>query len=107
MEDNAMIDYTKCKTCDLPKLEAARLFKQLNGERITINGFSAVGCTPEIVIKTDVEPRDLIYPDGWYYAKGTFRNKHTSTTGIYEEVSMLTRAGESWASKATSSTREI
>ena len=56
-------------------------------------------CASYIVV-TDVEPNDLIYPEGQYYAQGAFRNKHLSTTGIYEEAKMLTSNGEPWGNIA-------
>ena len=52
------------------------------------------------VIVTDIQPSNLVYPEGWYYAKGTFRNKHQSTTGLYDEILMMTSDGEFWKDKA-------
>ena len=39
-----------------------------------------------IHIFTDINPEELVYPEGWYFAKSHFRNKHMSTMGLYEEA---------------------
>ncbi len=41
-------------------------------------------------------PTKLRYPKGWYYAKGTIRNKHNTSSGAYSEVILLTITGETW-----------
>ena len=80
------------KSCDYPGEIASRIFEMLNPDvkytRIK-NGLK--------VIITDTDPNQLIYPEGWYYAKGTFRNKHQSTSGMYDEIYMVTSKGESWS----------
>ena len=80
------------KMCDMNSWIAAKVFQMLNPDQITlmVNNYN------EEAIVTDVEPKDLIYPEGWYYAKGCFRNKHMSTTGIYGEIEMETSDGTSW-----------
>lgn len=94
------------KMCDMSKRIAASVFQKLNANKVTLkeNPFS---CYDDLIIVTDVEPSDLVYPEGWYYAKGNFRNKHTSTTGAYEEVRMVDSTGESWAGKATYCTLDL
>ena len=91
---------------DMPKEIAVDVFKKLNNGKIQlkVNPFS---CYDDLIIVTDCEPRDLVYPEVWYYAKGCLRNKHISTTGMYEEVRMIDSSGESWASKATYCTRYL
>ena len=54
----------------------------------------------QALIVTDTEPKDLVYPEGWYYAKGSFRNKHMSSTGIYSEVLMMKSDGSFWGDEA-------
>ena len=83
------------KTCDLSSEVAAKLFEMLNFGKIA---YTRTGT--QKLITTDVEPDQLLYPEGWYYGKGAFRNKHESTTGIYEEVEMVTSNGESWGDLA-------
>ena len=89
------------KTADLPKRLVLQIFKEINGNKVEIR----TEANGELVIVTMTEPIKLTYPEGWYYAKGTLRNKHTSTTGIYEEIPMRRRDGVSWAAIARYSTR--
>lgn len=88
------------KSCDMPVTDAVWLFGRYNRGKVKVNtrGF-------EMFIVTDTEPKDLVYPEGWYYAKGTFRNKHESTTGIYSEIDMLMSDGTPWRDKAPYQTR--
>ena len=65
--------------CDMSKEIAGKVFQMLNGENVRLKETNSFFGT---IIITDVEPMNLIYPEGWYYAKGTFRNKHQSTTGF-------------------------
>ena len=92
------------KMCDMRSEIAVKVFKMLNPDTVKIKekGFL---CSRNLIL-TDTEPKNLIYPEGWYYAKGAFRNKHTSTTGVYEEVPMLTSAGEHWKERANYCTLE-
>ena len=80
------------KMCDMSEGIAQKVFEMLNPGEITIKKNPWFG----ICIYTDTEPKDLWYPEGWYYAKGFFRNKHLSTTGRYYEVRMFKNSGESW-----------
>lgn len=79
------------KMCDMSKEIAAKVFQCLNGDNVQLKKTN-VGT----IIVTDVEPMDLVYPEGWYYAKGNFRNKGTSTTGVYEEIYMEKSNGVAW-----------
>lgn len=83
------------KMCDMDQRIALTVFKMLNGDRITIEKRPS-----ETVIVTDVEPENLVYPEGWYYAKGSFRNKHTCTTSGYSEIYMERSDGCDWCSIA-------
>ena len=87
------------KMCDMPLEIAVTVFQMLNPDRVKIKPITRLNS--RLWILTDVEPKDLIFPEGWYYAKGAFRNKHMSTTGIYEEAQMLTTKGDSWKNIAT------
>ena len=80
------------KMCDMPASVAMSVFEQLNRQVKVKNR----DCWELRCIVTDAEPNELVYPEGWYYAKGCFRNKHTSTNGRYEEVKMVTSTGKEW-----------
>ena len=80
------------KACDYPLEVALKVLEMLNPRVSTV---WTHGVERRAVI-TDTEPKDLTYPEGWYYAKGNFRNKHTSTTGIYAEVPMMKSDGTDW-----------
>ena len=98
------------KTSDLPSNIALKLFVELNKNNVKVSNFYKVfpgSCLADPVIITDREPRDLIYPEGWYYAKGSFRNKHTSSTGIYEEISMIKPNGDFWQDSAKYCTLDL
>lgn len=86
------------KMCDMKVEIAAKVFEMLNHGKVKVDRGNWLGDRANI--KTDVEPKLLIYPEGWYYAKGSFRNKHTSTTGLYEEMRMVKSNGESWRNTA-------
>lgn len=93
------------KMCDMPIALSIKVFEMLNSGKIQVKKPGEDFCT-QYQIVTDVEPKDLTYPEGWYYAKGAFRNKHMSTTGMYQEARMRTSSGESWREKATYCTLE-
>lgn len=80
------------KSRDLNGRVAAILFCMLNEGKVTFKE------KPFLFSRliTDVSPKDLTYPEGWYYAKGCFRNKHQSSTGLYDEIIMMTSSGEFW-----------
>lgn len=86
------------KMCDLTAELAAMIFAKINNGKVVVDRYEFNG---EYVIFTDVEPAELTYPEGWYYANGNFRNKHTSTTGFYGEIPMLKHNGNSWRHSAT------
>ena len=85
------------KMCDMPVGIAASVFEMLNQGKVQLKKNDVFLST---IIVTDVEPKDLIYPEGWYYAKGRFRNKHMSTTGMYSEVIMRKSDGTFWGNLA-------
>lgn len=89
---------TTVKMCNMSKGIATKVFKMLNGSNVHLRETQGYFGT---IIVTDIEPKNLVYPEGWYYAKGSLRNKHTSTTGIYEEVRMEKSNGDGWEDSAT------
>lgn len=88
------------KMCDMNIAISTKVFEMLNLGKVHVKRPGENFCTNYIIV-TDVEPKDLIYPEGWYYAKGNFRNKHMSTTGIYQEAYMMTSSGKRWTNLAT------
>ena len=83
------------KSCDLTGPIAGKLFAMLNAAYVY-----TAKCGNEKVLVSKVHPDELIYPEGWYYAKGAFRNKHNSTTGLYDEIPILKEDGSSWHGSA-------
>lgn len=49
-------------------------------------------------IITDTNPAELNFPDGWYYAKGNFRNKYNTSNPVYDEIPMIKSDGTMWPS---------
>ena len=90
------------KSCDLPATIAVRVFQMLNNDSMKI----VPDDWARFAIVTDEEPKGLIYPEGWYFAKGYFRNKHTSSTGAYEEILMMKKDGTLWGDLVNYSTLE-
>lgn len=91
------------KMCDMSKGIAAQVFKMLNYGKVSLK--ETYGYFGTIII-TDVEPKNLVYPEGWYYGKGSLRNKHTSSTGLYEEIRMEKSNGDAWGDIAQYCTRQ-
>ena len=77
------------KSVDYPKEIAVKVFQMLNYETVEVDDSDWM-----MTIITDTNPEDLIYPEGWYFRKGCFRNKHNKTG--YYEVPMEKTNGESW-----------
>ena len=77
---------------DLSLDMAAKVFEILNNgnlEIVTLYG------NPYIL--TNVEPKDLVYPSGWYYNYGFFRAFHVEN----EFIELYDRSGISWSKKAS------
>ena len=87
---------TTMRTADVGGHLAAKLFEGLNPDvdYMPGNPFN-LACTSGVIV-TDIHPLKLVYPEGWYYAKGYFRNKFNTTSGSYEEIPMLNRDGLPW-----------
>ena len=82
------------KMCDMSMEVAAKVLQMLNPGKVEVEMAKDIGKVIGIV--SVVEPKELNYPEGWYYAKGHFTNKHNSTTGTYESVLMFNESGELW-----------
>lgn len=92
------------KMSDLPIGVALKVFEMLNEGKVTIlepNDSTIV----QYFVYTDTEPKELVYPEGWYYSsKGYFTNKHHSTTGQYSIAYMRTTEGDFWKTKVNYTT---
>lgn len=77
------------KCCDLSANLAAQLFALLNPREVALQWSGFVGGVDEIrEIVVDASPDGLVYPEGWYFTKGHFTNKHNSSTGQYSAIPM-------------------
>lgn len=92
---------TVVKSADFPYEAALLVFEILNIDRDGNHHVKIIGpdhdtfCVRHRII-TDREPMELVYPEGWYYAKGNFRNKHNTSTGFYSETPMCNEKGVRW-----------
>lgn len=76
---------------DLQGRAAAQAFIGLNPFKdITLNGSGY-----RMYLATESDPSKMVFPVGWYTAKGYLRNKHTST-GIYSEIPIFDNLGHMW-----------
>ena len=91
------------KMCNMNKEIAATVFMMLNNNKVVLKKNNNYFGT---LIVTDTEPKDLVYPEGWYYSKGWFLNKPTSPTGIYHKILMVKSNGFNWECFANYSTRD-
>ena len=97
------------KMCDMPEKIAATVLQMLNGgvSKIELrwhrnSKYNNCHASPMcFTIVTDIEPKNLVYPEGWYYSSGYFSNKYCSTTGVYSEVYMEKFNGTPWEKLAT------
>lgn len=81
------------KMCDISLEMAAKIFRMCNYGKVQIEQTRF----NEILIVTDTNPEDLIYPEGWYCnGAGEFSNKETSTTGMHQSAPMKNSKGERW-----------
>lgn len=53
--------------CDMPGIIAAKVFQMLNISHVKFTMKEKSLCGRVII--TDVEPKKLIFPEGWYYDK--------------------------------------
>ena len=85
------------RSADLPVQLAAKVFAALNPESVVyvrLDPFGSPNVSGTLVSYED--PNDLVYPEGWYFAKGEFRNKHNSSDGFYHTVPMHRPGGKFW-----------
>lgn len=73
------------KLCDMPIAVSAKIFELLNPDKVTINEDSF---NHRLEIIYNANPKDLIYPEGWYYTQGFFTNKYNNITDNYEKILM-------------------
>ena len=79
------------KKCDTKKSVALEVFKMLNDNRVKV----IMGKNGAVIV-TNIEPKNLIYPEGWYYNKGKFCRKNTDQKEESVEVEMINLDGNSW-----------
>ncbi len=85
------------KPADLPVELAAKIFVALNRVDVVymrMNPFG--GDNGHGALYLCIDPSELIYPEGWYFAKGHFRNKHNTDSGLYYEIPMYQFGGRLW-----------
>ena len=92
------------KMCDMPGVVAAKVFQMLNINHVKFTMKEKSLCGRVII--TDVEPKKLIFPEGWYYDKGYFTNKGMSSDGLYSIITMKKSDDTSWKDIAKYSTLE-
>ena len=77
----------KIKTQNLPGHIAAQLFAMLNKKYVT---YKITECgKPVLVISINPNDVRILYPDGWYFGDSSFRNKHQSDSGLYDEITVV------------------
>lgn len=93
------------KTCDLPKSAAVAAFVGLNeaeGKKLMTKTEGQ-----SFYLEAIQDPAGMLYPSGWYFAKCHLRNKHNSTTGLYDQVRVVDITGHSWMTHAIETARQI
>jgi len=82
------------KMVDFPARLAAKIFATLNHDKnvIFLNS-DPFWETGQCAIISGYNPEELVYPEGWYFAKGNLRNKHNTESGIYGEVPIYRSGG--------------
>lgn len=88
----------KIKSNNLSGRIAAELFAMMNKEYVTFKNPGII--SPYLVVTINPNDDKLIYPHGWYFGDGCFRNKHQSTSGIYEEITMVDKDLNIWEAEA-------
>lgn len=90
--DFSAIKISEVATCNLPASAAIVALACLNPSKVLKSDFSQYPAT----VTTKEHPSRMLFPQGWYFAKGAVRNKHNSTTGLYDEVTALDENGSMW-----------
>ncbi|MBP3708122.1 MAG: hypothetical protein J6J36_05895 [Clostridia bacterium] len=73
------------KSQNFTKRAALMAFAGLNPEYVEVVDYEPYGLNPKALV-SHVDPSELNYPYGWYFAKGNLRNKHNSDSGLYFEI---------------------
>ena len=87
------------KTADLPIRLAAKLFAALNMENVIyVRRDPFCEGSGQCALISSLDPEELIYPEGWYFAKGHFRNKHNTGNYFYDQMPIYCSGGngECW-----------
>ena len=83
------IDVNVVPVSDLQGKAAAKAFMGVNPYK----GITLKGNGYDMYLETDDDPSKMIFPKGWYTAKGYLRNKHMSS-GIYTEIPLFDNLGQ-------------
>ena len=98
MTDNKKMSNEKkqvsVKLADMPIEVSLKIFEMINPELVKV--IKNDEWVNRFMILTDENPKNLVYPDGWYYDKGKFTNKGMTSTGIYQEARFGTTLGQYW-----------
>ena len=70
---------------DVPINVAIDALCALNKEKVIGVNHPILG----LVVMTDFNPDDLVYPEGWQYKNGCYCNKHDIATGLYKQALVL------------------
>ena len=97
MEDDIMA--RTIKSCNFNGKIAATIFCMLNPGQIH---FLEKG--ENLTLITNVEPSKLIYPEGWYYEDGWFRNRKTTDNECWYDIFMVDSRGNFWNNREKGST---
>lgn len=84
------------KMSDAPIRVAVDVFSMFNPGKVNAINHPILG----LVVITNENPKDLVYPEGWQYKDGCFCNQHHIDTGLYEEVLVLKPNGKKWEKDA-------
>ena len=76
---------------------AAIVFAELNKSFVK---YEHTQCGMLLICKISPDDDRLVYPDGWYPAKGYLRNKHFSSSGLYGETPLCKPDGSMWSTVA-------
>lgn len=86
------------RSADFPIKLAARILATLNPEAVIYTRLDPFDSCHDVngTLISYADPNELTYPEGWYFAKGQFRNKHNTTSGLYESMPIHRPRGLLW-----------
>ncbi|MBR2744649.1 MAG: hypothetical protein IKE01_05085 [Clostridia bacterium] len=91
----------KIKSESLPPRIAAELFASLNKEYVQLKFPTELDCNQEVSLICELNPNDdrLIYPDGWWFSDGYFRNERHAPVILFRKPNGLCwmHNDEAWA----------